>query len=211
MKKIFLVLFLLISYSAFSQDLKTVIKTMPDNIIFGLDESGKILLESSLEDTTSLEITRGGLGNITMLAQSPDFISLKTSESGTTSIKILSLINDSKIVCVVKTVCAGICDSQVQFFTMKWTPIDIGGLFPLASKDWFLKKDFDRSNQTFLNAYTAIDMFPIKLELSPDNDSIKAFLDLKEYLSDDDLQKISPYLIENPIVLTWDKSSYKLN
>lgn len=211
MKRVILILFIsIVGLTSISgQNLNDLISSMPDNIIFGLDAGMKDMLIANPEDTAKLPIERGTYGSIKRLAISADYISLQTSDAGITQIKMLPLINDSKIVCVVKTVCGGICDSQVQFYTTKWLPINQKDLLPVITKDSFIKTDVDRNSQSFGNAYAALDLTAIKLSMSADNTTLTAKYEIKGYLSEEDYKKIEPYLIDEPIILNWDKISFK--
>ncbi|MBD8387810.1 DUF3256 family protein [Dysgonomonas sp. BGC7] len=211
MKRVILILFIsIVGLTSISgQNLNDLISSMPDNIVFGLDAGMKDMLIANPEDTAKLPIERGTYGSIKRLAISADYISLQTSDAGITQIKMLPLINDSKIVCVVKTVCGGICDSQVQFYTTKWLPINQKDLLPVITKDSFIKTDVDRNSQSFGNAYAALDMTAIKLSMSADNTTLTAKSEIKGYLSEEDYKKIEPYLIDEPIILNWDKISFK--
>ena len=210
MKKIlFAITFLAISISISAQDIKNIILSMPESIVYGLEASEKNLLAAGLSDTARLSVDRGRLGKITRLAVSQDFVSFKTSDAGTVEIKLLPLINDSQIICVIRTVCAGACDSQLQFYTTKWIPINQGDLFPKKDKDWFIRTDVDKNSQEFKNAYAALDMNPIRIELSPTDTSLRVYYDIKKYLNEEDYKKTEPFLLENPKILYWDKSSYK--
>ncbi|MFT4224624.1 DUF3256 family protein [Dysgonomonas sp.] len=209
MKKIlFAIIFLPITISISAQDIKSIILSMPESIVYGLEASEKNLLAAGLGDTAKLTVDRGRLGQITRLASSPDFVSFKTSDAGTVEIKLLPLINDSQIICVIRTVCADACDSQLQFYTTKWVPINQGDLFPKKDKDWFIRSDIDKNSQEFKNAYAALDMNPIKMKLSPKDTSLSVYYDIKKYLSEEDYKKIEPFLLENPKIFYWDKSSY---
>lgn len=208
-KIIYTILLFIATTSISSQEISSVFLSMPDNIIFGLEAAQKDLLISNPNDTTDLKIDRGTFSELKRLAISADYISLQTSDAGTTQIKLLPLINDSKIICVVKTVCGKICDSQVQFYTTKWLPIVQGELLPKINKDLFIKADSDRNSQDFENAYKYLDMNTFKIELSSADTSMKITYDIKDYLSEEDYKKIQPFLMEEPITLTWDKTSYK--
>ncbi|MDR1091536.1 MAG: DUF3256 family protein, partial [Prevotella sp.] len=197
MKKIlFAIILLTITTNIAGQDLKNIIQSMPESIIYGLEASEKNLLAAGLEDTARLTVDRGRFGKITRLSVSADFASFKTSDAGTVEIKLLSLINDSRIICVIKTVCAGACDSRLQFYTTKWIPINRGDLFPEKDKDWFIRPDIDKDSQEFKNAYAALDMNPIRMKLSPTDTSLMVYYDIKEYLSEEDYKKIEPFLLE---------------
>jgi hypothetical protein len=193
-----------------AQEIKDVFPAMPESVIFGLEDAQKELLISDPSDTAEVTVDRGTYGELKRLAISPDFISLQTSEIGTLQIKLLPLINDSKIICLVKTVCSGenVCDSQIQFYTTKWMPISRGELFPKKNKDWFIKTDADRDSQDFKNASSSLDMNPMRITLSPTDDSLTVTYDVKNYLSEDDYKKIEPYLTGKPKVFNWDRTSF---
>lgn len=209
MKRILLII-ALISTSLYisAQELQSIFLSMPENLILGLEATERDKLTANTSDTTQISVIRSKGSNIKRLAISPDYISLQTSEAGTIQIKLLPLINESKIICVVRTVCGEICDSQLQFYTTKWIPIE-QNLFPRINKDWFIKTDADRDGQDFKNAYAALDMTPTKIELSPSSTEAKVFYDIKSYLSEDDYKKIQPFLTEEPKILEWDKVSFK--
>jgi hypothetical protein len=207
-KLLFAIILLTVTTAVSGQDMKNIILSMPESIVYGLEASEKNLLAAGLEDTAQLTVNRGRLGKITRLSVSPDFASFKTSDAGTVEIKLLPLINDSYIICVIRTVCGSACDSQLQFYTTKWIPINQGDLFPEKDKDWFIRSDIDKDSQEFINAYAALDMTPIKMELSPTDSSLMIYYDIKKYLNDEDYKKIEPFLIENPKIFYWDKSSY---
>lgn len=209
MKRILLIITLLFSiFYASAQEIGTVFLDAPENIILGLEQTEREILIANAKDTTGIMISKEIGGSVKRLAISDDYISLQTSEAGTTQIKLLPLINDSKIICVVKTICGGACDSQISFYTTKWVPIE-QSLFPKKNKDWFIKADSDRESQDFKNAYAALDMNPMRIELSAENTSVKVFYDIEKYLSEEDLKSIQPFLIKEPKILEWDKNSYK--
>lgn len=210
MKKVLLILSFITTtvFTINAQELESIILSVPNDIVLGLDATQKDKLVANMKDTAQIMVERETVGAVKRLAISPDYISLATSEAGTTQIKLLPLINDTKIICVVKTVCGKACDSQIQFYTTKWVPI-AQGLFPKKTKEWFIKPDADRDSQDFKNAYAALDMTPVKITLSPDGTSLEASYDIKNYLPEDDYKKIQPFLIEGAKTFEWDKISYK--
>lgn len=212
MKK-FILAFAILSINAFvnvmAQNINTVFLSIPDSIIFGLEAEQRDKLLANPNDTAKVVVESPLYSKIERLAITDDFISLQTSEVGNVQIKLLPLINDSKIICVVKTVCGKACDSQIKFYTTKWAAIPQSDLFPTQNIEWFIKPDADRQSQDFQNAVVALDMNPMKISFSEDNDNISVNYDIKAYLADDDYKRIQPFLIEKPKILTWDKISYK--
>lgn len=212
-KLISIIAFTILSTSfAAAQNIIEVINAMPSNIIPNLDTAQKELLISNPEDTARISIALDTYGELKRLAMSADYISIQTSDAGTTQIKLLPLINDSRIICVVKTVCSSqgeVCDSQMQFYTTKWMPIAGADLFPEKTKEWFIKSGTDRNNQDFINAYAPVDIDPMKITLSPHDLSMKVDFSIKGYLSEEDYKKVQPYLTDEPKIFNWDKISFK--
>ncbi|MDR2954240.1 MAG: DUF3256 family protein [Prevotella sp.] len=197
-----------LSYSGHAQDISNIFLHVPSSVILGLDASQKDMLVANPESTSEVVVKRGSHGDVKRQAISSDFISLKTSDAGTIQIKLLPLINDSKIICVVKTACSKMCDSQIEFYTTKWIPIS-QTLFPAKNKNWFIKSDADRESQDFKNAYAALDVNPMVITLSPTGTTLSISYDIKNYLSEEDYKKIQPFLTEKPREFIWDKISYK--
>ena len=210
-KAVLIIIFICTSLTGLlAQSITEVITAMPGNIIGIMDSAQKDLLVSNPEDTTELIVVLNPYSSLKRQVMSDDYLLVKTSDAGTTQVKLLPLVNDSKIICVVKTVCGnGVCDSQMQFYTTKWMPITGTDLFPAKTKEWFIKADVDRNDQNFKNASTAIDMDPMRITLSPNDLSLTVDFSIKGYLSEEDYKKVEPYLTEGPKVFLWDKISFK--
>ena len=194
----------------FAQDITSVFLSVPEDVLFGTDAEGKNKLVSNPKDSVVVEVATALNGKVKRLEMSDDFIVLETSSAGTLQVKLLPLINNSHIVCVINTVCGKACSSHIQFYTTNWIPLNnTESLFPELNSDLFIKSDIDRSCDEFLNAFAALDMLPMKTKLNPDDTSLKIYFDIENYLTKSDFEKIQPFLIDSPKVFNWDKISYK--
>ena len=210
MKKIILTLSLaFVGFLAYAQDVSSVVRSMPDDLILKIDVGQKELLLDNSPDTSKVVVKNLLNGDVERLGFSNDYILLKTSDVGTLEIKLLPLINNSYIVGVIRTVCGAACDSQIEFYTTDWKSLNSSDLFPLVDKDFFIKADADRNSQEFKNAYSALNMTPIQLSFSLADQNVTTQYDIKKYLSEDDYKQIEPYLVKDPKVLKWDKISFK--
>lgn len=210
MKKNILFLCLLISVLSLSaQDITSVFLSIPDDIFLGLNSESKNDLIAESNDTVEVKATSLFGGEIIRQEFSNDLVAFQTSTSGILQIKLLSLINNSKIIAVVKTVCGRACDSNIRFYTTDWELLPKSSFFPKLDINWFLKQDADFNSESFKNAYAALDMIPIKIEFNPNNLQVNLYLDAETYLSEEEYENIKPYLTEKPYVLTWDKASFK--
>lgn len=202
-------LFCIISLPLAAQDLTTIFLNIPDSVLMGIDAEGKDALIKNTTDTLKVSTPSLFGKEITRNAIAEDYLSLQTSAAGTLQIKLLPLINNSKIILTVKTVCGKACDSQVQFYSTDWTALADVSLFPVPQIDWFIKADADRNSDDFKNAIAAVNMHPFKIDISADKTEATVSLDIENYLSEEDYKKIKPYLNDTPRVLTWDKVSFK--
>lgn len=209
MKYIFSILvsfFLFMEVNA--QTIKDVILTMPDDVIFGLSiDQKKALCAGSAKDSVKVESALNG--EITRFDMSDNYVNLQTSDVGTTQIKILPLINDTKILCVVKTICATACDSHIQFYTMDWKLLPEQNLLPKRTFDWFIKEDADHQSDDFKEAMKAVDMNPMIFDLSPNDYSLSVETDIANYISSEDYDNLNPFLKKDATVFVWDKISFK--
>lgn len=191
-----------------AQEIKDVFLNMPSSIVYGLNsELNQILLDSPTDSVKSVASPIYKKVERQILTSS--LISLKTSPVGTTDIKLLPLVNNSKIVCVVKSVCKDFCDSKISFYTDKWEPIDGTELFPKVEIDWFIKEDVDKSSEEYMTAIGGLDMISVKYVLSPDENLVSLQFDPKGFMTKEDYKKIEPLLTKEPKVLKWDKVRFK--
>ncbi|GAB6012074.1 DUF3256 family protein [Viscerimonas tarda] len=211
MKKLsLLLLFTVVVWPLQAQNISSIFLSAPDDVLFGMDASSKNLLLANPNDTVVVEVASALNGKVKRLGISDDFIALETSSVGALQLKLLPLINNSQIVCVVNTVCGKSCDSRIRFYTTDWSPLEnTTALFPQLNADSFIKPDVDRTSDDFRNASVALDLPVIKLELNATDTAINACLDIESYLSEEDYEKIKPFLIDSPKVFNWDKSGFR--
>lgn len=138
-----------------------------------------------------------------------DYLLLESTERTTVEMKLLPLVNNTNILCVVTTLSAPVADSRVDFYTTDWQPLATSDLFTPATADWFIKEDTDRNDPVFSTAASRLDMELIRYNLSPDGLTLTATYTTPSYLNEEDRNKIAPYLKESPRVFTWEKSHFK--
>ena len=199
---------IIVSITGKGQTINSVFVDMPSNIIYGLTVDMKESLLETPNDTTKF-VSTAIYQKISRKTLNDNFISLQTSGTGTTQIKLLPLINGSKIVCLVQSVCGTICDSRISFYTEKWEAIDRAELFPERQIEWFVKEDADKESEKYGHAISSLTMLPMKYTLSPDENTISVEFDPKGFLPTELYKAIEPFLTQSPKVLEWDKVRFK--
>ena len=204
MKRYFTLLILsCITLLSYGQTMDDVFKTMPNDFLPAFSEADKTML---LVDS-SLSVIPYALGEIERLAYSDTFLSIKTSEVGTMQIKILPLINNTQIIVLIKTVCSGVCDSDIRFFTNEWKEIDKKSILPTITPQVFFDQK-ELNTPGFKWTVSQIDMFPLQFQFKNGSNNLQVKFDIANHLSALDFAKIEPFLVKETIDLLWNKSMF---
>ena len=143
-----------------------------------------------------------------IIAQYDDYLLLQTTERSTVEMKLLPLVNNTYVVCMISTVNGPVPDSRIEFFTTNWEPLATSDLFTQPTSDWYIKQGIDKKDEAYQEAASHLDMDLIQYRLSPDDQTLTAIYTTPQYLSQEAREKIEPYLSE-PKVYTWQKYHFQ--
>ena len=205
MKKITTIFLLLLSMTATGQTIADLFRSMPSELLPGVSEANKTML---LVDSGKTSVPYA-LGEIGKIAQSNDFVHIRTSDAGDLQLKVLPLSSDSLIVSVIQTVCAGVCDSRIYFFTTNWEELDQELFLPVLSKEIFFnssKKDSDN----YKYAVSLPDIFPISARFGKTGTDLTLELHYRERLTDDQTEEITPFLVGDTLLVKWENGTFRL-
>ncbi|OAV76010.1 hypothetical protein Barb7_00335 [Bacteroidales bacterium Barb7] len=195
MKRIPLILLLCALFSVGSaQDMTALFTTMPDHLAPQLETAWrKDLADLYLSGKEArLQNTMNGFSTLHKLT--PDYLLLQTTERSTIELKLLPLVNNTHILCLITTVNAPIPDSRVSFFSTDWEPLDAADLFTPVSADWFIKENTD-----YPEALSRLDMDLIHYQLHPDTATLTATFTTPLYLSKEEQEKVAPHIKEGKV------------
>lgn len=206
MRKIYFLLLsvILLSSNGYSQNINNVFKSMPEHILPGFSEDNRTML---LVDTGTTVIPYS-LGKIEKLNHTSDYLKLKTSNVGTTQIKILTTDDKNFVICVIKTVCSKACDSNISFYNADWQQVETKQYLPELSPDIFFNAETKKSEK-YNFAVSLPDIYPVWAEFVENSNDLALTLDYKNYLSEAQLPEIESYIKNTTYILKWDKHSFK--
>lgn len=206
---IFSILICMLALGSKAQDMAAVFISMPDQNIPQLENAWRKdlvdLYKSGKE--ARLKNTMNGFSSLDSLTS--DYLSLKATERSTIEMKLLPLVNNTNVICMVRTVNGPVADSQVEFFTTDWEPLAVSDLFTPVDADWFIKEDTDKNSNAFQDAASRLDMNLIQYNLSPDNLTLTATYTTPLYLSEEDRKKVTSFIKDSPKVYIWEKFHFK--
>lgn len=192
-----------------AQDVDALFVAMPDGGIPQLESAWRKDLVDLYNSGKEARLKNTMNGFSTLKKMTQDYLLLQVTDRSTIEIKLLPLVNNTKVICMVKTVCAPAADSRVEFFTTEWEPLDSSEMFVPVAADWFIKEDADRNSAAFLDAASRLDMDLMEYHLSPDSLTLTATYSTPQYLSSEDRRRVIPFLKESPKVYMWDKHHFK--
>jgi hypothetical protein len=157
---------------------------------------GKATVKNSFEDSCSI------------IRLTDDYLQVQTGKN-TMELFLLPMINDSKIVGLIQTVCAPVCDSYIEFYTTAWKKLATSAFITLAGKNDFLKDSVNIDNEEVKNALIPLDISLMQLHYDPENRELQQYYTTPEYLSEPDRAKAKPYLKETPKVFKWNLTHFE--
>lgn len=210
MKRLFLsILLCVFVWGMKAQEMDAVFVAMPDQYVPQLENAWRkdlIDLYNSGKEA-KLKNTMNGFSTLKKLTD--DYLLLQVTDRSTVEMKLLPLVNNTYVVCMITTVYGPVPDSQVEFFTTDWKPLNAADLYTPVSAEWFIKDDADKSRIAFIEATTRLDMDLRKYSLSPDNQMLTEEYTTPQSLSEAERKRVEPFLKNEPKVYTWEKFHFK--
>ena len=208
-KVLLIVVSVLCGISASAQDMKSVFIAIPDSITPLLTKVNKEDCVDFLDSNMKAEVKNRFDGTAEMKVLTEDYTLVQTSEIGTLEMKLLPVNDSTKVVCMVKTVCASACDSDVRFYTSDWSKeLDAASLLQRPSADVFFLPNDTLSEEGILIRKKA-DMHLMKASLSKDEPTLTFIYTTPDYLTQEDKEKLLPHLRKEPVVLEWKDGKFR--
>ena len=204
-----IVVSVLCGISVSAQDMKSVFIAMPDSITPLLTKVNKEDFVDFLDSNMKAEVKNRFDGTAEMKVLTEDYTLVQTSEIGTLEMKLLPVNDSTKVICMVKTVCASACDSDVRFYTSDWSnELDAASLLQRPSADVFFLPNDTLSEEGVLIRKKA-DMHLMKVSLSKDTPTLTFIYTTPDYLNQEDKEKLLPHLRKEPVVLEWKDGQFR--
>lgn len=196
--------FLFFSTITYAQTVGDLFKSIPVELLPGVSEGNKTML---LVDTGKTTVPYP-LGEIQKVAQSDDYLQIKTSDIGTTQLKLLPVSGDSVIVCLIKTVCGDVCDSNLSFYTTGWKKLNSEAFLPEFSAEIFFNSS-PKMPENDKYAVSLPDIYPISAAFNEKGTDLTLMFHYKDRLTKEQIEELKPLLKSDSVVLTWNNASFR--
>ena len=195
MKKILILsISLLAIFGLHAQTAQEAFISMPESILMHLNVNArkdlvdlyqakqKAALTNLLEDTVVLE------------SMTPDYLLLNTG-NGNMQIIVLQMVNESKLYCLIQTVCAPVCDSRIEFYSVSWKQLNTSTFITP-----FPQTDFINTDENF--------PLPVKVFMQyvyqPETSALKQIYNTPQSLSIEDQKTAQAFLKEKVKEFKWN-------
>ena len=194
--------------SLVAQDMKTVFISMPDSIIPLLTKVNREDCVDFLDSNMKAQVKNRFDNQAELKTLTEDYLQMQITEVSTLEMKLLPLNDSVKVICLVKTLCASACDSEVRFYTTDWQETDASKYLRFPSEEaFYLPKDsVDDAYQTIREK---ADMYLLRLSLMSDKPALSLEYTTPSYLNKEDREKLMPYLRKEPIVYEWKDGKFQ--
>ena len=192
-----------------AQEMDALFISIPDQNIPQLENAWRKDLVDLYKSGKDATLKNAMNGSSSLKKVTSDYLLLQATERSSIEMKLLPLVNNTNVICMIRTVNGPVADSQIEFFTTDWQPLAVSDLFTPVDADWFIKDDTDKNSNAFQDAASRLDMDLIQYTLSPDNLTLTATYTTPLYLSREDRKAVIPFIKESPKVYTWEKYHFK--
>ena len=207
--RLLLIAVLFCAMPLFAQNMNSVFIAMPDSITPLLSQVNKEDCVDFLDSNMKAEVTNRFGGKTEMKVLTDDYVLMQTTPGSTLEMKLFPVNDSTKVVCMVKTVCASACDSEIRFYASDWSK-------ELSMDDFLQRPDveaFYLPQDSITEEYTLTrkkaDMDLMKASLFKDDASLTFIYTTSEYMNKEDKEKLLPYLKKDPIVLQWQDGKFR--
>lgn len=184
--------------------------TMPDDFYLNLTQEMRVLMVDRMRKGEEPKVKNkfGGESRIDSIDQQNSWIRIKNSENGVVEIKVLEREGRPAAIFLIFTACAPACSSHTGVFTLDWRLMP-APLFSTISLTDFL--DFDKIKADGKNTdyvTSLVDLQLVEFSFADDHKTLKAKLNSEKELSQEDIEKVKPYIKTRQITFVWDGNSF---
>jgi len=198
--RLIILLFILLSQSIFSQKIDKLYVNMPEILNSILSKQNRLELVENYKAHQSDSVTNRfqNQSHLILLDVLNQHIVVKNTASSTFDMKVLTLADSTLAIGIIRTVCAPVCQSSIEFYDTAWSKIPLQFKMPKAI-EWLNQKSFPVEKLDLNWGKNLMNVSFVSLSFSSDNQQIKAVNNTLGFLSNVDRKTIQPYVIEKPI------------
>ena len=193
-------------WAAEAQKIEDCFVRMPNELIEHLEEAWRKDLVDIYKAGKPAVLENILLGQSALRELTDHYLMLQSTERSVVELKLLPLVNNTYIICMIETVYAPVADSRVSFYTTEWQPLPAEDIFTPVTEEWFWKEDADPAS---LEDLSRLGIFLMKYHLSAENANLVAEYMTPHYLDEESQQVVKPLLKSEPKIYEWKSGRFE--
>lgn len=193
-----------------AQDMKTMFINMPDSLSPLFTKVNRADFADFLESNMKAQVKNKFDKKSEMKILTKDYLLLETTPQSTLEMKLLPLNDSLKVLCMVKTVCAPACDSQVRFFDTVWRELSVSGFVTFPKADDFYQLTDTTDREKFADTRGKADILLMKAKLSPQDETMQFIYTTPDYMDKESAVELRKFLRKDATVIyKWENGVFK--
>ena len=189
-----------------AQKIEDCFVRMPNELIEHLEEAWRKDLVDIYKAGKPAVLENILLGKSVLRELTEHYLLLQSTERSVVELKLLPLVNNTYIICMIETVYAPVADSRVSFYTTEWQQLPAEDIFTPVAETWFWKEEADQSSQEDLSR---LGIFLVKYHLSAENANLTAEYMTPHTLDEESQQVVRPLLKPGPKTYEWKSGRFE--
>ena len=191
-----------------AQDMASVFTAMPNQYIPQLEDAWRKDLVELYRSGKEARLKNTMNGYSTLLNLTDDYLCLRTTDRSVVEMKLLPLVNNTFVVCMVTTVEGPVADSRIAFFTTDWASLPKADLLSMPEGTWFIKEGAE-TDEAYPELKAALDMDLFRYQLSATENTLSITYTTPLYLEGKTKERLQPLLQGEPLCLHWQHGHFR--
>lgn len=188
-----------------AQNMRELFVAMPDSLSPLLTKVNRQDFGDFLDSKMKAVVSNRLSASTEMKTLTDDYLELQLSGSNEIRMRLLSVNDSIRVICVVSTYFGPVPDSDVKFYDLQWHPIPVSTYFKMpAESDFFVHADDDRVKQLLARS----DMYLKRVVLSPTAQELTVTYTSPEFALQEYAEQIKRYL-KPSIVYEWKNGQFQ--
>ena len=148
-----------------------------------------------------------------MTSLTEDYIAMQLSPQSRFEMKMLPITDSTHVICTIRTVCSKACDSQLQFFTQDWAPLDSKNFITLPSSTDFVPETLpsqvaDTLSTPWETLCAEADILLMQASLSDTTSTLTFHYTTPQYMGKESANCFIPLLKTEAVSYTWQGGKF---